>query len=873
MNVRRLLIISPLVFFFFSASAQKQQQSRVLTTDSLQIQAIISLKTSDSSVISKMITDSSGNFSIKNINDGKYILQVEALGYKTYFFSFNATSEKFVIPKTIVLTVNENDLGSVIVTTRKPQVVVKQDTLEYSGSSVKLGEDATTEDIFQKLPGIEVSKNGSIKANGEPVTQIYVDGKPFFGGDIKAVTQNFPADMIDKIQVINKKPDGVVDDGSYEKIINITLKRSKKNGLFGNNTVGYGTSDRHDAKSTINYLHYDTRLSFIGNISNVNGGDANSPGNLKTTGAKISFATSAKKIDISTWAGFEQSKNDVLQQLYRKNIYSDSSTNYSEKSWSYSHGRNLSTGVYMEYKPDSFSVIKINESAGYARSVSDNNNSFETVESKAIALINNGTSSTSGSADASWLSGNINYFRRLSFNGRSFNINLSNRLSKSDGDYYNIYNNNYYKDSSSYLSQNRYTDQENLNNGLVASTSYVEPLSATSSLSGSYAWNYNKSDLPRDVYEFDPVTATYDSILPSISNYFNNANISHTATISYNFKAKKFGFAAGLRYKSANLTSNAFDKDSSYQSNFKGLLPNLNFFTVNKKYSFNIDYNMYIRGPDAMQLQPVIDNNNPLYIRLGNPDLKYTVVQTLRYKYNRYNSRKSTGINASASFSMFSNNISNDLTYDEVTGKQISTPYNTSGAYSWNAWCNFYKPINIGDDKIKWNINLAGSGYSSTNLLNGEPNITTYNTVKVFTAFLYDTKSWIDLRTNFSFTRQTNQYSLQSSLNGATDYITINPVITIRPTQTTEINIDYDHRNLNSDDHSVDNNVNLLNANIRQYVDDKKAIAISLKAFDLLNDNTSTVRTFGDNYVQDLSSNILSRYLLLSVSFRLQHFN
>jgi hypothetical protein len=222
---------------------------------------------------------------------------------------------------------------------------------------------------------------------------------------------------------------------------------------------------------------------------------------------------------------------------------------------------------------------------------------------------------------------------------------------------------------------------------------------------------------------------------------------------------------------------------------------------------------------------------------------------------------------------VFSNNISNDLTYDETTGKQISTPYNTDGAYSWNAWCNFYRPINIGDDKIKWNINIAGSGYSNTNLLNGEPNITTHNMMKVLTAFLYDTRSWIDLRTNFGFTRQTNKYSLQNNLNGATDYITINPVVTIRPTQTTEINIDYDHRALNSNDGSVNNNVNLLNANIRQYVDDKKAIAISLKAFDLLNENTSTIRTFGDNYMQDLSSNILSRYLLLSVSFRLQHFN
>ena len=874
MNLWRLLIISLFSFFILPSFAQKKQfQSRVITIDSLPLQAIITLKKTDSSVLTKLITDSTGHFSYPHINDGHYLLQVEALGYLSSIIPFEVKEHNYTMPKIISLAVSPNDLDAVVVVSKKAAVVIKQDTLEYSSSSVKLGADATTEDIFQKLPGIEVSKNGSIKANGEPVTQIYVDGKPFFGTDIRAVTQNFPADMIDKIQVINKKPDGAIDDGSYEKIINITLKKNKKSGVFSNNSIGYGTSNRYDMRTSTNYLHYDTKFSIMGNASNINGSDANSPDDLKTNSFKISFATSSRKIDISTWAVFQQNNNNVLQQLYRQNMYADSSNNYFELNENHNKNKNLSTGLYLEYKPDSFSVIKLNESAGYATSRLANNAAFQTIEQKTGAFINNGTSVGNNNNTSAWLNGTINYERRLGFSGRNISVDISNRLNTDRGNYYNIYNNNYFTDSSFELFQNRYTDQQNNNRGVTASTSYFEPLSAKSSLGVSYSWNYSNNDLPKEIYDYDPLTGLRDSMIPAFSNHFNNTSNCGTATLTYNYRTKKIGFSAWVKYKNANLNSSAFDKDSNYHSNFKGLLPNLSFYTLTRKFSQNIDYNMYIKAPDALQLQPLIDANNPLYIQFGNPDLKYTVVQMLRYKCNWYNSKKETGINARASFSMLSNNISNNISYDQSTGQQVIIPINTNGAYNWNARCTFYKPFHIGDDKIKWNINVSGSGYSNMNLLNGESNITTYNMMKILTGFLYDTKSWIDLRTNFSFMRQANQYSLQSNLNAAIDYITINPVVTIRPTETTEINIDYDHRMLNSNDGTLNNNANLLNANVKQYVDNKKAIAVSLKAFDLLNENNNTVRSFGDNFIQDMSFNSLSRYLLLSVSFRLEHFN
>ena len=878
MNLWRLFIIPFLSFLIVPASAQKKLQSRVITADSLPIQAVITYQKTDSSVVTKMITDSAGYFSYPHLKDGRYLLKAEALGYTETYSSFAVNAGKYNLPKAIMLVQSMNDLQSVVVSSKRPAVVVKKDTVEYSASVVKLGADATTEDIFQKIPGLEVSKNGSIKANGEPVTQIYVDGKPFFGTDIKAVTQNFPADMIEKIQVINKKPEGAIDDGSYEKIINIILKRNRKQGWFGNNTAGVGTANRYEVKSGTNYLHYDTKLSLIGGATNTGSAngtpDINSPGDSRNSNLKISFATKAgRKIDLSTWAAFDASRNNIAQNIYRTNVFSDSSNIYTERNNSSNSSRNLNAGLYLEYKLDSFTLIKVNQHTGFAKNNFSNGASSQTKTGEYGYSINDGLSSASGNNAHAWLNGNINYNRKLGSNGRNLNVDFTNRVNGGEALIYNKYNNTYYTDSTYETLQNRFNSSNSRNKNFVASTSYYEPLTTKSTLAFSYAWNHSNSDLPKEIFEYDPVTGLYDSILPAFSTHFNNTSNSGTASVTYNYHTRKSGFAVGLRWKDANINSNAFNKDSAYRQNFSGLLPNMGFYKTGKKFSLNLDYNMYIKAPDAMQLQPVIDNNDPLYVRLGNPDLKYTVVQTLQYKCNWFNSKKETGINARASFSLLADNISNSLVYDEATGKQTTSPINTNGAYNWNAWCTFYKPFFIGDDKIKWNINLSGAGYSNNNLLNGAANVTSYNMMKILTGFVYDTPEWLDLRTNFSFTRQTNQYSLQSNLNVASDYITINPVITIRPTETTEINLDYDFRSLSNDNGSASNDVNLLNANIKQYVNDKKAIAISLKAFDLLNENNNSMRTFGDNYVQDLNFNSLTRFLLLSVSFRLQHFN
>jgi hypothetical protein len=342
--------------------------------------------------------------------------------------------------------------------------------------------------------------------------------------------------------------------------------------------------------------------------------------------------------------------------------------------------------------------------------------------------------------------------------------------------------------------------------------------------------------------------------------------------LNYNYTGKKAGFGAGIRWQDAITKSRAFGKDSIYQQSYYGFSPNLSFYANARGMRFNIYYSFNVQAPQASQLQPVVDNANPLYIKLGNPDLKYAEVHSIRYNINYYNSHSETGFNSNAGFSAITNNITNSTTFNSVTGSQTTQPINTDGAYNWNAWLSYFSPIYFGKDKVKWNVNVNAWGNRNVNLLNGEENVNLTSYAKVYLGLTYDSPKWIDMHTGFSLSRQTSEYSLQTSLNNTSYYLDVNPDVTIAPTKNMEINIEYDYRQTTGQSAGFNTSVNMLNADIVQYFGSKKTIWLKLKAYDLLNQNVSIWRSTNDNYIQDTRATVLSRFLLLSLNFRLNKF-
>jgi hypothetical protein len=233
------------------------------------------LSQKDSTLVNFGVSDKSGLFEIKNVSVGDYFLKVTFVGYATYQKRISAVGAGGDINVgSIKMIPQDRELEELVIKGEKAPVTVKRDTIEFNAGSFKVKANANVEDLLKKLPGVEVETDGTVRAQGEQVQRVMVDGREFFGRDPKLATRNLPADAVEKVQVFDKKSDQSIftgiDDGQKEKTINLELKEEKRNGAFGNMMAGAGTDDRFQAKANINRFGKGKQLSFLGMGNNVN---------------------------------------------------------------------------------------------------------------------------------------------------------------------------------------------------------------------------------------------------------------------------------------------------------------------------------------------------------------------------------------------------------------------------------------------------------------------------------------------------------------------------------------------------------------------------------------------------------------------------
>src|SRR5690349_12956687 len=231
------------------------------------------LHATDSTVISYTLANPKGEFTIKNLDAGTYRLMITYQGYTPKYRKFTTSNDSSNIQYgTIYMDKKNSMLQEVIV--EAPPIIVKKDTVEFRADAFKTKPNSTAEDLLKKIPGVQVDKDGNVKAQGEDITKVYVDGKEFFGTDPKLATKNLTADMIESVQVFDDMSDQAkftrIDDGSRAKTINIKLKKDKKKGYFGRVMGARGTEDRYDGTISFNKFKGDQRISVIGGLNNIN---------------------------------------------------------------------------------------------------------------------------------------------------------------------------------------------------------------------------------------------------------------------------------------------------------------------------------------------------------------------------------------------------------------------------------------------------------------------------------------------------------------------------------------------------------------------------------------------------------------------------
>ena len=781
------------------------------TKEPVELAAVQLLSLPDSAQVAGMTTSTQGYFSLSKQKPGKYLLKVSFIGYVTKIIPVQLTAN---VPAkkmgNIELATDAVMLQEAVVVAEAPQVTVVEDTLMYNSSAYRTPEGAMLEELVKKLPGAEIDDDGNVKINGKDLKKIMVDGKEFFGGDVKTGLKNLPVDMVDKLKTYDKKSDLArvtgIDDGEEETVLDLTVKKGMNQGWFGNADLGAGTKDRYTGRMMLNRFVDKTQFSIIGSANNVNdqgfsggGGGPRWRSNNGLNATKMlgaNFATQTNKLELggSVRYNFQDadisSINSSERFLQNGNSYSNSNNKNRNK------GTNLNADFRMEWKPDTLTNIIFRPNFSYGRTNNASRSESGTFNEDPFNLIVNpndylnfdnlsddplkdirvnATNSASLSKGKS-LSGNatLQVNRKLNNRGRNLTFRGVFGYGDNDNDQYTQSETRYYQllnhlGGDSILYRNQYITTPTRNYNYTAQVTYSEPIAKATFLQFSYQFQYKYSKSDKTTFDLldypdwaigGALPSGYEShAVDSLSKNAEYRYYNHDASVGLRFIRPKYQLNVGMSFQPQNSTLSYKKGDYMIDTTRTvfNFAPNMDLrFRFSKVSQLRFTYRGRSNQPTMENLLPITDNSNPLNIRMGNPGLKPSFAHTMRLFYNTYNAEKQRGIMTHFSFTATQNSISNSTRYNEETGGLITRPENING--NWNAVGMF-----------GFNTALKNKKYT----INTFTNVNYQNNV----AFLYnqDTKN-NDRNTSTGLTlgeRVTGSYRndwFEFSLNGSINY-------------------------------------------------------------------------------------------------------
>jgi hypothetical protein len=719
---------------------------------------ILLVSKSDTTLQKGTSTDNDGEFLLKDIRSGDYLLTVSYVSYKTVIKELTV-SDAYLELEEILLTEDSKLLKEVIIEGKQIRVQQLGDTAQFNADAFKVNKDATTEDLLVKMPGI-TSENGTVKVNGEEVRKIFVDGKPFFGEDPKAAVQNLPAELIDKIQVFDRMSDQSMftgfDDGNAQKAINIVTRNGIANSKIGRFYAGYGgTDNRYTVGLNFSDFKGDRRVSVLAMSNNINQQNFNIQDLVGATGSSgstrgggrggmgrnsgvqnflvgqqngISTTTAfglnysdklgkKKKATVSGSYFFNGMLNDNFSSTIRNYISSsDSGLVYNESRTAESKNFNNRINLRIEYVIDSSNTLIITP----AFSTQHNNSSSEldAVNSSSSESVLSRTANVQKAKQSGMnFSNDILYQHKFAKKGRTISVNFttSYNMRKTNGSLYTL--NSSFSDSAEVADT---IDQRSRLNTRSYSTSgsivYTEPVRKFGQLSFTYAPSFTKTFSLKNTDNFDFLTDSYTLQDTTLSNQFNNTYIANKAGLAYRYNNQKLSWSVAINGQYALLNSEqSFPLAAKVKRSFLSLLPGADLnYRFSKTSNLRLFYRTSNNPPSITQLQNVIDNSNSLILTSGNPDLKQNFSQSLGFRYGNTNTEKATNIFVFTNATNTMNYIANSTTIFDAdsllgdirvnAGTQFTQPVNLSGFWNVRTFVTYGFPIT----KMKSNMNVNG---------------------------------------------------------------------------------------------------------------------------------------------------------------------
>lgn len=852
----------------------------------------------DSSFVTGTTGDNDGVFVFKPVKAGSYIAVISYLGYKTEYRNVKADGSRSRINLgEILLGSGDVMLQEAVILGKAPEVVVKEDTVEFNADSYKTQPSAVVEDLLKKLPGVEVDENGKITANGKEVTKILLDGKEFFSDDPLVASKNLPVEMIEKLQVVDRQSDLAritgVDDGEEETVINLTIKPGMKKGWFGEAQGGYGygidNPNRYAGSVMANYIYDDNQFTIIANSNNVNSlGFTDMGGSrFRRFGGNNGIATSHSlganfnvgNKDIFRVGGdvmYSYNNRDTWQRSDRQNFFTDSVSYQETTSQANDIGQQISGRFRIEWRPDSLNTFEFRPR--FSVNINDSHKVEESLTSAGDASrsqVNRNSNTSDNHGVNVEASGELIYNHRFTSKpGRSFSIHARYNFSNTRETGSSLDSTLYYllQDTTDLWQQ---TDDHSWSNGYSARVTYTEPVGKRER--GMFlTFGLRSQGTFRDADKFT-YTADEWGIFPTMpdpeySNSFRNMSLTNSAQVGFKQVQRKYMYDVGLSFEPTTTSSqDLINPDNNIETyTVFNWSPYLIFtYKESKQRSLRVFYRGRTSQPTIAQMQPVPDITNPLDIIVGNPALKPSYTNRLRVRFSDYNVDSQRSIMAHLRANYTLNSIISATSYNAETGGRTTTYENVDGVWDVNGMLLLTFPFR----NKRWQLNnFTRLGLSSSaGRNNGELNRSNQFSVGenlgiAFRSDYFD--NTLRARYNLQYVTNTVQTGSNRIIHryGATYEFTVNLPFGL------SIGSDIGYTGYQGYTDGYNTEEWVWNAEISYSFLAGRNATISFKGFDMLNQRNNIQRMVTGNYMEDVQYNTLGSYYMISFSYRFNTF-
>lgn len=911
--MKKLLYL--LLFFSTTVAAQKITiKGRLLddTNTPLPSATLMLLSPKDSSLVNFSISNGEGFFEIKNLVRNSYLLKVTYVGLATFTKLVEPKEGEIIVELGDVQMVQQSkQLNELVVSAEKAPVTIKKDTIEFNAPSFKTQENANVEDLLKKLPGVEVESDGTIMAQGEQVQQVTVDGKEFFGRDPKIATQNLPAKAVDKVQIFDKKSDQStftgIEDGQRQKTINLELKEEYKNGFFGNASGGYGTDDRYTGRLSLSRFKKNQQLSFLAMANNINeqgfsiddymnftggsqqmmggrGGGGmrltfNAGGGASQGGAQMNFGNRLNGI-MSNYAGgvnfnqdfskktslqsnyfYNQLEHDQVQVLERENFFEDGNTFFDQRSSQYNTNYNHRVSAILDHKIDSANSVKV--TTNFTNNSSETNATTQSeTKSQTGEVLNDGNSSTYAAQTVNNFNMNALLRHRFAKKGRTISSNLTVGYSETESEGAVQSDNTFYQPVVESQTLNQINDQVTANTNLGATLSYTEPLGNRRYLELNYNYIQNRNDVDRNVYDVEDSGNIFNEDLSS--SYSSNYQY-HRPGMNLRMNRNKYSITVGGGVQYTKLYSDNFSTGESLSPAYQTVLPSARFnYEFSSTKNLSVDYETFVQEPTINQLQPVVNNSDPLNQTVGNINLQPAYQHSVRTNFTMFNPVSFINLFAFADAAYTRNAITYAQSVNEY-GVRISKPVNVENNRSIRANVSIGVPINKIGSRVSLSAN-ANQQYG-VNVLNEVESDITQGALTTTLRYSYRYKEIFDMELSGSRSRNATDYESNETSNQLYYNNTYRAEGNLTLLKNYLLSSSFEFLFYDSRSTDFTQQVELWNISISRYVLKNKTGEVKIAVNNLLDNNFGISQTANINYVERTATNNLGRYFLLSFTY------